>query len=93
MVSQVLLKLLLIYFCVFSSFSLDPLELNTCSDRCPLVCIFNISSLIDGDLVSDTWVLLKGKSRYLFFPSKAILNVVLFQQVLSAVFSMDMAIS
>lgn len=66
-------------FLWFSSFSLEFLELNTCPDLCPLMRIFNVSTLIDGDLVSETSVLLKGKSRYLFFSSKAILNVVLFQ--------------
>lgn len=93
MVSQVLLKFLLAYFCVFNSFFLEPLELNTCSDPCPQVSILNVISLIDGDLVSETWVLLKGKTQYLFFPGKAILNVVLFQRDSSVVFSMDVAVT
>lgn len=42
-----------------------------------LIAFSNFSYVIYGDLLSEISVLLKGKSQCLFFPSKAILNVVL----------------
>lgn len=77
-------------FCVFSIYFLEPLELNTCSGYCSLMCILNIRILINGDLVTESWVL-KSKCQY-FFPSQWHLKVVVFQWVLNATFSIDMAV-